>query len=131
MYQEDGKRLIREFLLEGLGGGDTAVVDRVFAEEHVLRSPALGATELVGLDPLKDVINEFRSDGGVDCDILEQIAEGDRIATGYTLSEENKDHTGVMISLVAEGKIQSSLVVAGEVSEPEEEGLQLLRKVFN
>ncbi len=131
MYQEDGKYLIRDFLLEGLGGGDTAVVDRVFAEEHVLRSPALGETELRGLDPLKDAINEFRSDGGVDFDILEQIAEGDLIATSYTLSEKDKEHTGVIINLVTEGKIQSSLVVAGEVSEPEEEDSQQLRKVFN
>jgi hypothetical protein len=131
MYQEGSKRLIEEFLLEGLGGGDTAVVDRVFAEKHVLRSPALGATELCGLDPLKDAINEFRSDGGVDIDILEQIADGDLIATSYTLSEKDKEHTGVIINLVSEGKIQSSLVVAGEVSEPVEEGLQQLRKVFN
>jgi len=131
MHSEDGKVLVSRFLLEGLGGGNTAVVDEVFASDHVLRSPAIGATELVGTDPMKDAIEEFWSDGGsVRCTIRRQIAEADRVATSYRLSEEYKDHMGIMISRVAEGKIQSSLVVASEVSGPEEELIRM-RKVFN
>jgi len=131
MQSEDSKDLVRRFLAEGIGEGNTAVVDKVFASDHVLRSPVLGTEEWVGTDPIKEAIEEFWSDGGgVRCTIRRQISEGDRVATSYTLSEEYKDHTGIMFSRVAEGKIQSSLVVASEVSEPEEEAL-LRRKVFN
>jgi hypothetical protein len=131
MQLEDGKALVSRFLLTGLGEGDTAVVDQVFATDHVLRSPVLGTGEWIGTDPIKDAIEEFWSDGGgVKCTIRRQIAEGDRVATSYKLSEEYKDHIGIMISHIVEGKIQSSLVVAGEVSEPEEDAVQR-RKVFN
>ena len=131
MQSEDGKALVSRFLLEGLGEGNTAVVDQVFASDHVLRSPVLGTGEWNGTDPIKDAIEEFWSGGAtVRCTIRSQISEGDRVATSYTLSEENKDHGGIMISRVASGKIQSSLVVANEVSEPDEEAVQR-RKVFN
>jgi hypothetical protein len=131
MQSEDNKVLVSRFLLEGLGGGNTGVVDEVFASDHVLRSPVLGTGEWTGTDPIKDAIEEFWSDGGeVSCTIRRQIAEGDRVATSSTLSEEDKGHLGIMISRVAEGKIRSSLVVASEVSEPEEEMVQR-RKVFN
>ncbi len=131
MQSEDSKALVRRFLVEGIGEGDTAVVDQVFASDHVLRSPVLGTGEWIGTDPIKEAIKEFWSDGGgVRCTIRRQISEGDRVATNYTLSEEYKDHTGIMFSRVADGKIQSSLVVASEVSEPEEEAVQR-RKVFN
>ncbi len=131
MQSEDSKALVRRFLVEGIGEGDTAVVDQVFASDHVLRSPVLGTGEWIGTDPIKEAIEEFWSDGGgVRCTIRRQISEGDRVATSYTLSEEYNDHTGIMFSRVAEGKIQSSLVVASEVSEPEEERV-LRRKVFN
>lgn len=131
MQSEDSKALVRRFLVEGIGEGDTAVVDQVFASDHVLRSPVLGTGEWIGTDPIKEAIEEFWSDGGgVRCTIRRQISEGDRVATSYTLSEEYNDHTGIMFSRVAEGKIQSSLVVASEVSEPEEEAV-LRRKVFN
>ena len=131
MQSEDNKVLVSRFLLEGLGGGNTGVVDEVFASDHVLRSPVLGAEEWIGTDPIKEAIEEFWSDGdGVRCTIRRQISEGDRVATSYTISETHKDHIGIIFSRVAEGKIQSSLVVASEVSEPEEEALQR-RKVFN
>ena len=131
MQSEDGKALVRRFLLEGLGEGNTDVVDQVFASDHVLRSPVLGTGVWNGTDPIKDAIEEFWSGGAtVRCTIRRQISEGDRVATSYTLSEENKDHVGIMISRVASSKIQSSLVVANEVSEPEEEALPR-RKVFN
>src|SRR5215208_7135746 len=98
MQSEDGKALVSRFLLEGLGEGNTAVVDRVFASDHVLRSPVLGTGEWIGTDPIKDAIKEFWSDGGeVSCTIRRQIAEGGRVATSYTLSEEHKDHIGIMI----------------------------------
>jgi hypothetical protein len=107
MQSEDGKVLVSRFLLEGLGEGNTAVVIQVFAPDHVLRSPVLGTGEWVGTGPIKEAIEEFWSDGtGVSCTIIEQIAEGERVATSYALSEEYKDHTGIMISRIADGKIQ-------------------------
>ena len=130
MQSEDGKVLVSRFLLEGLGEGNAAVVDQVFASDHVLYSPVLGTGEWVGTDPIKDAIEEFWSDGGVRCTILSQIAEQDQVATSYALSEAYKDHTGIMISRIADSKIQSSLVVASEVLEPEEDAPQR-RKVFN
>jgi len=131
MQSEDGKALVSRFLLKGLGEGNIAVVDQVFASDHVLRRPVLGTGEWIGTDPIKGAIEEFWSyGGGVSCIIRRQIAEADRVATSYTLSEEHKDHIGIMISRVVEGKIQSSLVVASEGSEPEEEMVQR-RKVFN
>jgi len=130
MQSEDGKVLVSRFLLEGLGEGNAAVVDQVFASDHVLRSPVLGTGEWIGTGPIKEAIEEFWSDGGVTCTIRRQIAERDRVATSYALSEEYKDHTGIMISRVAEGKIQSTLVVASEVLESEEDAVQR-RRVFN
>lgn len=131
MQPNDGKALVSRFLLEGLGEGKTAVVDQVFAEGHILRSPVLGTGEVEGTDFIKGAIEEFWSGGAsVRCTIRRQIAEGDRVATSYALSEEDREHVGVMVSRVASGKIQSSLVVASEVSEPEMERVQR-RRVFN
>ena len=131
MQSEDGKALVRRFLLEGLGGGNTAVVDQVFASDHVLHSPVLGTGEWIGTDPIKEAIEEFWSDGGgVRCTLSGQISEGDQVGTSYTLSDQYKDHVGIIISRIVEGKIQSSLVAANEVSEPEEEAVQR-RRVFN
>lgn len=131
MQPEDGKALVRRFLLEGIGGGDTTVVDEVFAPDHVLRSPVLGTEEWTGTDHIKEAIEEFWSDGvGLECTIRRQVSEGDRVATSYSLSGADEDHTGIMLSRVSGGRIQASLVVANEVSEPGRESL-LRRKVFN
>lgn len=46
-----------------------------------------------------------------------QIAEGDWVATSYTLRDAQDEHMGVMVSRLVDSKIQETLVVARDVSE--------------
>ena len=130
MQPEDNKALVRRFFQEGFAGLDPAVVDDVFAPRHVLSSPALGAEEVTGTEVIKSAIEEFRGDGGgVRCTIERQIAEGNWVATSYTLTQGGQDHVGLMLSRVAGGRIRESRVVASDVSGPDERGTA--RKAFN
>ncbi|MDQ3499073.1 MAG: hypothetical protein M3514_16535 [Actinomycetota bacterium] len=70
-----------------------------------------------------------RDGGGVRCIIERQIAEGNWVATSYTLTQGGEDHVGLMLSRVAGGKIRESRVVARNVSESDERGTA--RKAFN
>jgi hypothetical protein len=135
MQGGSNKEMVSDFFLKGFGEKDLAVVDRVFASTHILRSPAIGTEAVEGTDFIKSAIEEFWREGGqVRCSVDKQIAEGDSVATSYTLSEYRGeyqgDHKGIMISRHAEGKIQESLIVAREV-EGSIEDLSTRRKVFN
>ncbi len=106
------------------------MVDDVFAPRHVLSSPALGAEEVTGTEVIKSAIEEFRGDGGgVRCAIERQIAEGNWVATSYTLTQGGQDHMGLMLSRVAGGRIRESRIVASDVSGPDERATA--RKAFN
>jgi len=83
------------------------------------------------------VIEGFRRDtDDLACTVENQIAEGDWVATSYTLSEA-EEHRGIMLSRVVDGRIQESHVVAQTVSEPQAQALvatdkvTTLRRAFN
>ena len=138
MQPGGNKEVVSRYFLQGIGGLDPDVVDEVFAPDHRLTSPEFGTEPETGTQIIKDAIEGFRRDAGdVTCTVESQIEEGEWVATIYTLSDEHDRHMGIMISRVADGKIQESHVVAKTVSEPDAEtGLRTdptstARRAFN
>ena len=137
MSMDQNKALVSWFLLESFSKRDLEVVDKVFAPDHRLHSPATGAETEEGLGPVKVMIRDYFEIAGegaaVRCTILKQIAEGEWVSTYYTLEAvnltsggpANDTYRGVIISRFGDGAIQESFVVAQELY-PEEE-----KKVFN
>lgn len=120
MSLEENKEVIRRFLRRGINQRDLTVVDEVFASDHVLRSPLTGVGGVSGTEEikraLKDYLNHAQGTGRVT--ILNQIAEGDWVATSYTLRDAQEEHMGVMFSRLG-SKIRETFVVARDVSGPE------------
>jgi predicted SnoaL-like aldol condensation-catalyzing enzyme len=124
---EDNKSVIRRFFQEVFNGEQNlAVVDDVFASDHILRGPKLGTGEVVGTGEFKEELAQY---AGATCIIERQIAEGDWVTTIYTLKEENQDHMGVMISRITDGKIQESFIIARSI--PVSESEWTLRTIIN
>jgi len=132
MSSEDNKAVISGFLQEVFNQRNLPIVDEVFAPDHALLSPETGTEKVVGrTEVIKEALDDYHKKGsGAGCTILNQIAEGDWIATSYTLGEKQAEHMGVMISHLVDGKIKETFVVAREVSSaPEPEWVD--RKIFN
>ena len=137
MSADQNKALASWFLLESFNKGDLEVVDRVFARDHRLHSPANVVEIAEGIEPVKVMVQDYFDVAGegaaAECTVLKQIAEGEWVSTYYSLEAVNltsggpahDKYSGVMISRFADGEIRESFVVAQEV-EPEEE-----KKVFN
>jgi predicted SnoaL-like aldol condensation-catalyzing enzyme len=120
MQPGSNKEVVSRYFLQGLGELNPDVIDEVFAPDHVLSSPEFGTDAARGIQVIKDAIEGLRRDAdAVSCTIHRQIEEGDWVATSYTLSEEQADHMGIMLSRVVDGKIEESHVVAKSVSGPE------------
>ena len=120
MQTGSNKVVVSRYFLQGLGELNPDVIDEVFAPDHVLSSPEFGTDAAPGIQVLKDAIEGFRRDAdAISCTIHRQIEEGDWVATSYTLSEEQADHMGIMLSRVVDGKIEESHVVAKSVSGQE------------
>jgi hypothetical protein len=119
MSLEDNKAVISRFLQEGFNQRNLTVVDEVFASNHVLRSPLTGAGGVSGTEEIKraleDYLNHAQGTGRVT--IENQIAEGDWVATSYTLRDAQEEHMGVMFSRLG-SKIRETFVVARDVSGP-------------
>ena len=127
MDLEDNKALIRRFFQEALDGEQNlSAVDEAFASDHVLRGPKLGTEEASSVEEFR---RELESHAGGTCTIERQIAEGDWVATVYRLTEETQDSMGVMVSRVADGKIQESFVVARSL--PASASEQTMRTIVN
>jgi hypothetical protein len=120
MQAGSNKGVVSRYFLQGLGELNPDIIDEVFAPDHVLSSPEFGTDAAPGIQVIKDAIEGLRRDAdAVSCTINRQIEEGDWVATSYTLSEEQADHMGIMLSRVVDGKIEESHVVAKSVSGPE------------
>jgi SnoaL-like protein len=120
MQAGSNKEVVSRYFQQGLGELNPDVIDEVFSPDHVLSSPEFGTDAAPGIQVIKDAIEGLRRDAdAVSCTIHRQIEEGDWVATSYTLSEEQADHMGVMLSRVVDGKIEESHVVAKSVSGPE------------
>ena len=115
---EENKAAIRRFLSpEVFFGGEEhlAVVDEVFAPDVVFRGPEneaqVDGTEAIGR--IKSELYGYQNLEG-EIAILEQIAEGESVATRYTLEVEGTKFAGVTFSRFADGKIQEYLILVGE-----------------
>ena len=132
MSLEDNKAVISGFLQEVFNQRNFAIVDEVFAPDHALLSPETGTEKVVGrTEVIKRALEDYyEKESGARCTILNQIAEGDWIATSYTLGEERAEHMGIVISHLVDGKIKETFVAAREVSSaPEEDWVD--RKILN
>jgi ketosteroid isomerase-like protein len=121
MSFEDNKDVINRFLRRGLEQRDLTVVDEVFASDHVLRSPLTGVEGVSGTEEIKRALEDYHNhaQGTGRFTIENQIAEGDWVATSYTLRDAQEEHMGVMFSRLDDSKIQETFVVARDVSGPE------------
>jgi predicted ester cyclase len=133
METEGNKEKVRRLYEEGVNQGQRAVVDEVFASDIVLRGPVFGTGELRGSDAITAIKREFalynRGEGTFT--IQEQIAEGESVATRYTLSYtytadeptlpgEHIESSGVTFCRFANGRIRNYFVVARNVQLVEE-----------
>ena len=131
MSSEDNKAVISGFLREVFNQRNLAIVDEVFAPDHALLSPETGTKKVDRTEVIKRALEDYHKEkSGARCTILNQIAEGDWIATSYTLGGEQAEHMGIMISHLVDGKIKETFVVAREVSSAPE-GQWEDKKVFN
>jgi ketosteroid isomerase-like protein len=121
MSFEDNKDVINRFLRRGLEQRDLTVVDEVFASDHILRSPLTGVEGVSGTEEIKRALEDYHNhaQGTGRFTIENQIAEGDWVATSYTLRDAQEEHMGVMFSRLDDSKIQETFVVARDVSGPE------------
>jgi hypothetical protein len=136
MQAGSNKEVVSRYFLQGLGEPNPDVVDEIFAPDHVLNSPEFGMDAVEGTQVIKDAIEGLRRDAvGVSCAIENQIEEGDWVATSYTISEEQNDHMGIMISRIEDGKIAESHVVAKTVTSAEAgqrtDRIETARRAFN
>ena len=136
MQAGSNKEVVSRYFLQGLGEPNPDVADEIFAPDHTLNSPEFGMDAVKGTQVIKDAVEGLRRDAvGVGCTIENQIEEGDWVATSYTISEEQNDHMGIMISRVEDGKIVESHVVAKTVTLGEEgqrtDRIETARRAFN
>ena len=119
MSLEDNKEVISRFLRRGINQRDLTVVDEVFASDHVLRSPLTGVGGVSGTEEIKRALEDYlyHAQGTGRVTIEYQIAEGDWVATSYTLRDAQEEHMGVMFSRLG-SKIRETFVVARDVSGP-------------
>ena len=130
MSMEDNKAVIGRFLREIFNQRNLAIVDEVVAPDHRLLSPETGTGEVEGTEVIKRAIEDYHKEGaGARCTIRNQIAEGEWVATSFTLGEEQAEHMGIMTSRLVDGKIQESFVVARDVSAPDSDSSE--RKILN
>ena len=133
MEIEGNKEKVRQLYEEGVNQRRLAVVDEVFASDMVLRGPVFGTGELSGSNAIAAIKREFAlyNRGGATITIQELIAEGESVATRYTLSytytadeptlpREHIESSGVTFSRFANGKIRDYFVVARNVQLVEE-----------
>jgi hypothetical protein len=131
---EGNKAKVYRLYEEGINQGEPAVVEEVFASDVVVRGPVYGRGELLGTEAIEAIKREFaryHGDGEGRIIIEEQIAEGESVATRYTLNYpyraeertlpvEQIEAWGVTFSRFADGKIREYSVVARKVRLVEE-----------
>jgi ketosteroid isomerase-like protein len=112
MEIEENKAAIRRFLSQEVffGEGSLAVVDEVFAPDVVWLSSENGDELFSGTEIIKSELRIRKQQGG-EIAILEQIAEGDSVATRYRLVVYEQKYVGVTFSRFADGRIQEYRVV--------------------
>ena len=120
MSAEENKAIYRRYVEEVSNEGNLDLVDEIFAR-YVSHQPD-GHTEERGPEDVKRFIGEFhRAFPAFDCTIEDQIAEGDKVATRWTIRGTHQGEfrgiaptgkqitvTGIGIFRFSEGKVVES-----------------------
>jgi steroid delta-isomerase-like uncharacterized protein len=95
----EAKAKVRRFIEEAWNKGNMRVIDELFASDYVLHEPA---EDVKGPQALREMVKGFR-DAFPDllCTIEDQIAEGDLVATRWTL---RASHQGDWMGIKRTGK---------------------------
>jgi steroid delta-isomerase-like uncharacterized protein len=100
MSAEENKALVRRTIEEVVNKGNLDVVDELFADEYVYRSP--GTPDLRGPDGFKQLINGYRTAfPDLHMTVTELIAEGDTVACSWTATGT---HRGDLMGIPPTGK---------------------------
>jgi steroid delta-isomerase-like uncharacterized protein len=99
---EENKAKARRLLEEGFSQGDVGVVDEVLASDFVCYDPNSESGVVRGADTIKGEIEYFRNAlSDLTYTIEDQIAEGDKVVTRYTVSGT---HQGELFGVPATGE---------------------------
>jgi steroid delta-isomerase-like uncharacterized protein len=102
MSEEENKALARRLLEEGFSQGKVEVVDEVLDPDFVCYDPNSESGEVRGSDTIKGEIEYFRNAvPDLTYTIEDQIAEGDKVVTRYTVSGT---HQGEFFGVSPTGK---------------------------
>jgi predicted ester cyclase len=102
MSAEENKAKVRLLLEEAFGEGKPELVDDLLAPDFVCYDPNSEAGEVRGADTIKQEIGWFRSAfPDLTYTIEDQIAEGDKVVSRYTLSGT---HQGEFFGVAPTGK---------------------------
>ena len=116
---EENKAQVRRLLEEGFSQGNTDVVDDVLNPDFVCHDPNSESGEIRGAETIKGEIEYFRNAvPDLTYTVEEQIAEGDKVVTRYTVSgthqgeffgvaptEERITMSGIMIDRFEDGRM--------------------------
>jgi len=116
---EENKATVRRLLEEGFSQGHTEVVDEVLNPNFVCYDPNSESGEIRGSETIKGEIEYFRNAvPDLTYTIEEQIAEGDKVVTRYTVSGTHQGEffgigatgeritmSGIMIDRLEDGKM--------------------------
>ena len=99
---EQNKALVRRLLEEAFGQGKVDVVDEVLDTDFVCYDPNSESGEVRGAETIKGEIEYFRNAlPDLTYTVEDQIAEGDRVVTRYTVSGT---HQGELFGVPATGE---------------------------
>jgi steroid delta-isomerase-like uncharacterized protein len=102
MSAEENKAKVRRLLEEAFGEGKPELVDDLLAPDFVCYDPNSEAGEIRGADTIKQEIGWFRNAfPDLTYTIEDQIAEGDKVVSRYTLSGT---HQGEFFGVAPTGK---------------------------
>jgi predicted ester cyclase len=83
---EENKAVVRHLMEESLGGGRPDLVDELLDSDFVRYDPYIAAGEVRGTQTVKENILWFRNAfPDLSCTVEEQVAEGDKVASRWTL----------------------------------------------
>jgi steroid delta-isomerase-like uncharacterized protein len=102
MSAEENKEMMRRFMEEGFGQGNTEVVEEIVDTDFVCWDPNSETGEIRGLETIKGEVGYFRSAfPDFHWTVEDQVAEGDKVTTRYTLGGT---HQGEFFGVPASGR---------------------------
>jgi steroid delta-isomerase-like uncharacterized protein len=142
MGPDDNKAIVRRFIEQAFNAGNLAVVDELVAGDYVNH---LASNEVRGPEGMKQFVTTYRTAfPDYACTIDDQIAEGDKVVTRWTVRGTQRGELmgipptgkritlpGVVIDRIANGKLAETWLHAdvlemmqqlGVIPEPEQTG---------